>query len=358
MQNIETEGFQIKEKRKYEDKQNPNSNINKILYLQIINFILILLLLFYQSKNITYHFQKYFQNNLNKENKLNEEEKSKSISNTLQKKINYLKILTNNNEKEYKGIQECLLNDPDQKFCIYHLILPKEVFGKKRILLGKKRPGCYVLLDDFKNIKYAYSFGINSNVQFDKALADKGIDIYMYDHTINSLPYENPKFHWKKIGLCGIGKKYKNMKNLEELIAENGHSKEKNMILKMNIEHWEFESIIDLKEETLNQFTYIAIEYHFRDETKFKSDNLYYNVLKKISKTHQAFYARCNGDRGIIVQFGINRICHIIEVCYIIKKGNIFKKDETIYPIYEFDYSVPKEGRLEMNLNILKLFEE
>jgi hypothetical protein len=61
---------------------------------------------------------------------------------------------------------------------------------------------------------------------------------------------------------------------LEQLIAENGHSKEKNMILKMDIEHWEFESLIDLKEETLNQFKYIAIEYHFRDQTKFKSNNL------------------------------------------------------------------------------------
>ena len=179
----------------------------------------------------------------------------------------------------------------------------------------------------------------------------------MYDHTINSLPYENPKFHWKKIGLCGKGKQYENLKNLEELIAENGHINEKNMILKMDIEFWEFESIIDLKEDTLNQFKYILVEYHFFKGEK-QYDNLYYNVLKKISKTHQSFYARCNGDRAHIVQFGNNRICQIIEVCYIIKKDNTFKKDETVYPIYEFDYSVPQNGKLEMNLNILKLFEE
>ena len=56
----------------------------------------------------------------------------------------------------------------------------KEAIEKpiKMILLGKKGDGCYVLLDDFENIKYAYSFGINRNIQFDKALADKGIDIY------------------------------------------------------------------------------------------------------------------------------------------------------------------------------------
>jgi hypothetical protein len=345
---MDTERFETKEKGKYKKQQNPNSTINKILYLQIINLLLILIFLFYQTKNIFLNYQK----------KQIAEENPKNISDTILKKIKYLKILTNNNENEYKGIQECLLNNPDQKFCIYHLILPKEVVGKKRILLGEKTDGCYVLLDDFENIKYAYSFGIYKNIQFDKSLADKGIDVYMYDHTINSLPYENPKFHWKKIGLCGMKTKNPNLKNLEQLIAENGHIKEKNMILKMDIEHWEFESLIDLKEETLNQFKYIAIEYHFRDQTKFKSNNLYYNVLKKISKTHQAFYARCNGDRDYIAQFGFNRICHIIEVSYIIKKDNIFRKDEAIYPLYEFDYSVPKKGKLEMNLNILKLFEE
>ena len=321
---------------------------NWVLYLQIINFLLFFLILFYQNKNII----------LTNQNKQKAEEKSNNIRNTISEKIKNLKIITNNNEKEYKGIQECLLNDPEKKFCIYHLILPKEVVGKKRILLGEKTGGAYVLLDDFENIKYAYSFGINTNTIFDKALAEKGIDVYMYDHTINSLPYENPKFHWKKIGLCGMRKKYQNMKNLEELLTENGHNKEKNMILKIDVEHWEFESLIDLKEETLCQFKYIAIEYHFKDETRFKNNNLYYNVLKKISKTHQAFYSRCNGDRGYIIQFGNNRICQVIEVSYIIKKDNIFRKDEAIYPIYEFDYSVPQKGKLEMNLNILKLLEE
>ena len=236
------EPYEIKTKIKNKNQQNPNSNIKKVFYLQIISLLLTFLILFYQINNIF----------LNNPNKQKAKEKIENIG--ILEKIKYLKILTNNNEKEYKGIQECLLDDPDKKSCIYHLILPKEVVGKKRILLGPKGDGCYVLLDDFKNIKYAYSFGIGKRVQFDKELADKGIDIYMYDHTIDSLPYENPKFHWKKIGLCGMGKQYQNMKNLEELIAENGHNKEKNMILKMDIEHWEFESLIGLKEETLSQF--------------------------------------------------------------------------------------------------------
>lgn len=77
--------------------------------------------------------------------------------------------------------------------------LSKRDTRKKRILIGRKADGGYVLLDDFENIKIAYSFGIDADIYFDKDLADRGIDVYMYDHTINSLPYENPKFHWKKL---------------------------------------------------------------------------------------------------------------------------------------------------------------
>ena len=330
--------------------------LNKVILLQIL--ILILIVLFYFTiivNNKTEKIDLYCNNNKNLDP--NKDDGNNSMP-TLLNKIRLLKLLTNNDESEYKLMLECLLNDQDTKYCIYHLISPKLVLGKERILLGEKSDGCYVLLNDFNNIKIAYSFGISTNIQFDKALADRGIDVYMYDHTINSLPFENPKFHWKKIGLCGKKTNSTELKTLEEMINENGHNNEYNMILKMDIEHWEWESINALKEDTLNRFNYIAIEYHFHDEKEENNQNLYYNVLKKISNTHQAFYVRCNGDRSKRINFGNNRICHILEVSYIIKKDNQFIKDETIYPMYEFDYSIPEPGKLEANLNILKLFDK
>ena len=340
--------------------QQNSALINFYKYIVVINLIFIIIIIFIIEKS-------FFKSNIDLENqkKLNELLKNnnkiflklENIHNyNISEKIKFLKLFTNNNELRYKNFETCLLNDPDSKKCIYHLILPKNVVGKKRILIGSKGDGCYVLLDDLKDIKIAYSFGISRNIQFDKDLADRGIDIYMYDHTIKSLPYNNTKFHWKKIGLSGK-KKYPNLKDLETLILENGHALEKNMILKIDIEHWEWESINDLREETLNQFKYIAIEFHFVDESFSKENKLYYTVLKKLEKTHQSFYFRCNGNRGRIIQFGNNRICHILEVSYIIKSNNNFTYDDSIYPISEFEY-IPQRinGQLEMNLNLLKLF--
>ena len=101
------------------------------------------------------------------------------------------------------------------------------------------------------------------------------------------------------------------------------------MILKIDVEHSEWNSLKDISNNILNKFKYIAIEFHFINKNEAK---LYYEVLKKIQKSHQAFYLRCHGRTGII-NFGNNRICKFLEVSYIIKKGNKFLKDESIYPI-------------------------
>ena len=334
-------------------------------YIIMINIFLIIFMLFiiekYYSKNkVDLENQKNLNELINIGNRilLKFENIYKNYNNNISEKIKLLKLYTNNNELRYKNFEICLLNNPNREKCIYHLILPKNVVGKKRILIGKKKgDGCYVLLDDLKDIKIAYSFGIKKNVKFDKDLADRGIDIYMYDRTINSLPYNNTKFHWKKIGICGKKRNLKNLKDLETLITENGHSLEKNVILKIDVEHWEWESLNDLSEEILIQFKYIAIEFHFTDESISKESKYYYSVLKKLGKTHQSFYFRCNGKRSRIITFGNNRICHILEVLYIFKKNNIITYDEAIYSISEFVY-IPERinGILEMNLNLLKLF--
>ena len=342
----------------FPEKENYNNlyfkhrfDINKFFSLQIIYIILIIYLLF--SKNI-------HDNNSekNKEQQLTNNFEDVHKSKNISEKIRLLKLITNNNEFEYKGIQECLINDPDNQLCIYHLISTKGVLNKDRILLGDKKDGSYVLLNDFLNIKIAYSFGIGKAIQFDKELANKGIDVYMYDHTINSLPLEHKKFHWKKLGICGSNSKNKTFKRLEELIVENGHINEENMILKIDIEYMEWDVLFELKEDILKHFKYILIEYHFEDETNFNNQNIYYNVLKKIHKNHQAFYIRCNGNTKTKVNFGNNRICPFLEVSYIIRKGNIFIKDNSIYPIHEFEFYKPILNKLETNLNILKLFEE
>ena len=155
----------------------------------------------------------------------------------------------------------------------------------------------------------------------------------MYDPTINKLPFENSKFHWKKIGLIGKNNNKNNMKTLPELLDENGHSKEKNMILKMDIDSFEWDVFQYLPIKYLRQFKYIVGEFHFINST----DVQYYNILKKILLTHEIFHIHCNNYGKIIKLYGYI-ICDAIEISFIQKEGYEFTEDNSFYPIEGLDY--------------------
>ena len=110
--------------------------------------------------------------------------------------FNYQLNIKNKNNKFFNS---SILNSREIK--LYKMLCPKEVTKKKKNLVGNFGDGGYVLLDDLEDIKIAYSFGIRNEFSFDKALANKGINVYMYDHTINNIQSNDTKLHWKKIGL-------------------------------------------------------------------------------------------------------------------------------------------------------------
>lgn len=227
-------------KLNFNEKPFSNKKINKNLLLVIILIILILFIIcdflfFFIKRNINHI--------------INFNYSEKALNQEIIKKLNLI-------ETKFKKLEQEALSKINNynNFNIYYLLSIKEVKGYKKIRIGDKRDGGYILLNDFKNIKIGYSFGISREISFDKGLADKNIDVFMYDHTIDKLPFENPKFHWKKIGLTGRNMNKNNMKTLPELIKDNGHSNEKNMILKMDIESYEWEVFQYLPINNMRQF--------------------------------------------------------------------------------------------------------
>jgi len=125
----------------------------------------------------------------------------------------------------------------------------------------------------------------------------------MYDHTIDNICESNSKFHWKKIGLTGKKEINTNLKTIKELIKENGHIQEKDMILKMDIEGYEWETFLYMSFDILRQFKYILVEFHFFDGCK----SIYSKILKKLNKNHQIFHLHCN-NCGKLINFDFYNI--------------------------------------------------
>ena len=110
------------------------------------------------------------------------------------------------------------------------IIAKPENFDLVRI--GHEHDGGYIMLNDFHNGDIAYSFGISNDVSWDKDMVNRGCEIFMYDHTIDNLPEQNPNFHWNKLGIADGIIHDDRLKTLDELIASNHHENAHNMINK------------------------------------------------------------------------------------------------------------------------------
>lgn len=127
-------------------------------------------------------------------------------------------------------IEKAFITAPREYYEELHDLLHlSEAEGFQLLIVGRDNDGGYIMLDDFDG-GIAYSFGVNDDVSWDKDMASRGYDVFMYDHMINALPEENPRFHWSKLGLAGGSTHDDRLKTLEELIALNHHEDERNMI--------------------------------------------------------------------------------------------------------------------------------
>ena len=201
---------------------------------------------------------------------------------------------------------------------IISLLSPMEVKDGKYVRVGSNYDGGYVMLDDFQNEKVdaAYSFGIGNDISWDEAIASHGIDVFMYDHTIDRLPQNHAKFHYFKTGVTGY-EKGADTKTLGELIIENGHTMCKNLIMKMDIEGCEWDIFKEATSEVINQFSQIVIEFHGLSFVVYDQRCLsIINVLKKINQSHQSIHVHANAT-GIPLWVGKLVLPAVLEVTYI-----------------------------------------
>lgn len=229
-------------------------------------------------------------------------------------------------------------------YLIHKLTHIKEVdgnFSMKRI--GSNYDGGYILAKDndansYSSSKIAYSLGISDDVSFDLDLAKEGYALYQYDHTIDSLPYENTNFHWDKIGITG-GRETDQLKHLDTLLRINGHEDKEGMILKADIEGAEWAMIHNCSEKMLKKFDQIIIEFHSIFD--FSKRKYMINTLKKISNTHQVIHVHANNNS--FVYFADDLITpDVIEVTYLLKEKYKFNDVDRILPL-----SIDSPCRLE-----------
>lgn len=201
--------------------------------------------------------------------------------------------------------------------------------GKVRI--GGDHDGGYVMANNFDRNAIAYSIGVGPQIQWDREMALRGLEIHQYDHTVDGLPEEHPAFHFNKIGIAADSSKT-DLITLDEMIFRNGHQEKENMLLKIDVEGAEWDVFDSLAYDVLDKFDQIVVEFHgmeFIGDAAFRArcDR----VFRKLNAQHVPIHVHGNNYGGISIIDGIS--CpNVFEMSYCKRSNFNFLASDEIFP--------------------------
>ena len=178
------------------------------------------------------------------------------------------------------------------------LLRPYGVNGFSKARFGSPYDGGYVLLDDFRDIDTAFSFGVEQNASWDMDVAGRGLTVYQFDHTVDAPITNNPRLIFAKKRIAAEAGH--DSESLSSLIQRHDKRNAKpNILLKIDIENDEWAVFDTTPPDIISRFSQIVGEFHYLQG--FSDPNwrqLFRRVLKKLSDAYSVVHVHANNLGG------------------------------------------------------------
>jgi hypothetical protein len=199
----------------------------------------------------------------------------------------------------------------------------------------KVRPGAsndcgYVCLDDVNSVVAALSLGIAAEVSCDAEMADRGLVIYQYDHTVEGppFPHANFRFHRRKIGAHASH----DSESIESALAQAHLTQRHSAILKIDIDDDEWPAFAATSSATLDVFTQVRAELHGFNNVL--DDDWFEQALAVLTKLNDKFaivHVHANNYRPLLA-IGNLLFPEVLEVTYASRTKYSFTDCDEVFP--------------------------
>jgi hypothetical protein len=209
--------------------------------------------------------------------------------------------------------------DPEQVRQLITSLRPRET-TKPLIRIGSDADGGYLIPDDLEGIQFVVSPGVSTEVGCDLELANRGLQVYMADASVDGPPCQHQNFHFTK-KFVGVRNSDGEIR-LDEFCRRIVHDGDG--ILQMDIEGAEYRTLLDTSRETMLRFRYIVLETHRVDQLFGKTGyDLIGSCLSKLLETHTVAHIHPNNVCGPTTAHGIS-IPPVLEFTFARNDRDIF----------------------------------
>lgn len=225
---------------------------------------------------------------------------------------------------------------------ILRSLRPVTLADAKLIRLGRRFDGGYVCIDDFEGIDTAFSFGICDDISWDLAAADRGLTIYQFDHTVSDPAPDDVRLVFEpKMIAAASGD---DSQALSDLILKYDKKKSRpNLVLKMDIEGWEWPVIDATSEEDLSRLAWIVCELHdFRHLTEPGHRELIDRCLGKLSRCFGVVHVHSN-LWGAYFSLANTVIPGVVEITFANRNIYSFGNEAPLFPTELDDTCDPEQ---------------
>ncbi|RPF78134.1 MAG: hypothetical protein CBD15_001225 [Synechococcus sp. TMED155] len=178
--------------------------------------------------------------------------------------------------------------------------------GHQLIRLGNNGDGGYLLPDDFDGVKACFSAGVADDSTLELDLANRGIQCFLADYSVDGPATENALFKFRKKFISS--KDDPSCISMKEWITESHHpcTSSLDSILSVDIEGSEIELFLTNDASIFKGFRFIVMELHFLERITHKAFyDLYYLALQKLLCSFTVCHLHPNNCSIPVRRFGI-----------------------------------------------------
>jgi len=213
---------------------------------------------------------------------------------------------------------------------VVRLLEPRRAAGHEKIRMGGANDGGYVQIDDYANISAAISFGIANDDAWDLTVAQMGIPVHQFDHTIAQPPSTHPLLHFNCKKAAPVASA--DAVTIPDLVAAYSKLDEPDLVLKMDIEGAEWDVLDHSSSVSLSRFSQIICEFH--GLARLYEGPFHARALRVFQKLAQDFavihvHANNNGDLCNLANIAVPST---LEISFANRKRYSFTATDETFP--------------------------